>query len=72
MKAKSDHGCTDIRILLPEIRAAAAKGRAQRGIAEHFGFGGSEAVEGLLKRERRREQKTVLPPTFEREPYMHF
>ena len=48
---------TNLKVLLPEIRAMLAEGRSHREIEEHFGLTGERPIHHLLKQEHRREKK---------------
>jgi len=49
---------THVKILLPEIKKLAEAGKSQREIAEQFGFRDKYVVKGLLKRERKNQEKS--------------
>ena len=48
---------THVQVLLPEIKAMLAEGKAQREVAEYYGFRDKQVVKRLLERERRKERK---------------
>ena len=48
---------TNLKVLLPEIKAMLAEGRSHREIEEHFGLIGERPVHHLLKQEHRRAKK---------------
>ena len=55
---------THIQALLPEIKAMLAEGKTQREVAKYYGFQDKQVIKGLLKYERRKEQKLaagILP-----------
>lgn len=59
--SKGNH--THVQELLPEIKARLAARKAQREVAEHFGFRGKYIVKSLMKRERAKQAKlaALLP-----------
>ena len=48
---------TNLKELLPEIKAMLAEGMSHREIEKHFGLTGERPVHHLLKQEHRREKK---------------
>ena len=48
---------TNLKIILPEIKAMIVEGKSHKEIEEHFGLSGERPEHHLLKQERRREKK---------------
>ncbi len=48
---------TNLKILLPEIKAMIAAGKSHSEIEEYFGLTGERPIHHLLKQEHRREKK---------------
>lgn len=48
---------TNLKIILPEIKAMIAEGKTHKEIEEHFGLTGERPIHHLLKQEHRREKK---------------
>ena len=52
---------THIQEIFPEIKVMIANGKSHREIEEFFGLTGDRPVHNLLKRERRKEKKAIIP-----------
>ncbi len=48
---------TNLKILLPEIKAMIAEGKSHSEIEEYFGLTGERPIHHLLKQEHRREKR---------------
>lgn len=51
---------TNLKVLLPEIKAMIATGKSHREIEEYFGLTGERPIHHLLKQEHRREKKLAI------------
>jgi len=51
---------TNLKVLLPEIKAMIAAGKSHREIEEYFGLTGERPIHHLLKQEHRREKKLAI------------